>query len=994
MTHESSSARKARFKRWLRRAVYALAAAALVVLLTCAVLAIAVATGIPQRKILSHAVRTALDAEAEIGGTFSVLGGVELSSLNAYRETDGVRDEHALIGLEGLALAYDVWPDDGRYFPSLRIDSLAVHWDGSPLLVAGQREEKGGSPLPFIPREVAIDSIRLGADLDTVGAAIDGLRIEATIETLRKFRATLNGDAITGSWRMGPREGEPETVGIAIDVRVEQDKRNVAIDPLRIDVPGLLNVAGAARLTSGGGKTVANIDFERLLIQAIDLSALDPGLLPVPFRLERFDMSGAHIEARHQGVADVTLADTHFDAMAEGLAVGPEDAPFYEGGLAIRGVSTPGRALDFDLDTTLSNGATIHTHMEGNAFNLAIRTEFDTWARSDIEALTPRDFQGYLSSLPALKEISSATVDIGLGTAKGTVSASVKALLGAESAELALNAKGSPLALLAGGNQSYDMDGSLRVAGGTVSLVSKINSAAASKATLELDNVNPARWASMLAGEDFAQSLDMCIGGTVDIEASADMKTIATVFDLAAPPFAFETISLPEGEGLVLKGSGTVDASGYPRAEGPVLEVRLGEAASITLGDWAVDFASFEGKMDVTGKVDLGAVGGWLGVDEMRGDLSFTAPVRNTKGYINAPIDLVLETLVYGGIAAPYGTPITANGVLEYDNINNRGNGTDWRIAVGEGTALTCQSWTAVPRPLAAEAAYAFETDFVPFVDMGLLAEAKGTAKASGKMSLADGAPSGDLELDVRAGMLALADAVAVLTGVSLKGGVAYAPGASLSGSAEFAADSVLVAGAAIEGVTGPAAFEGDAVKCTGIRGTLFGGAITADAEIGVLRDGFPIKLTAHFEGLDLDKLMSEMAPPSAKITGKASGDLTVAYGASGIEEVRLTMTSSDGFAVSTALLEQHFAAKFAESFGEKRVDRVMVKLFGKEELCPFDAANFTLALWEDRVVGDVVLRKEERSYTVSPSIDLSAVTEALKLLQRNRVEDIVDIGY
>jgi hypothetical protein len=274
-----------------------------------------------------------------------------------------------------------------------------------------------------------------------------------------------------------------------------------------------------------------------------------------------------------------------------------------------------------------------------------------------------------------------------------------------------------------------------------------------------------------------------------------------------------------------------------------------------------------------------------------------------------------------------------------------------------------------------------------------LLDSAKGAAMASGIVRYEEGRFSSTRELKAEAESLVLAQAWAELEGLALTGAFDLASDTGLHGSGEVRAGKVIVAGAALHDLQGAVAFEGDAVKFTGLECRVFDGAVTSGAEVAALRSGFPMSLTAHVTGANLETLTREAQVPSLKLTGLADGDLAIAADGEGLKDLQLALQSTGPVSVSVALLEQLLASQYVKQFaGKQQLERVIAEIVGKEEQRPFDSAKVTLKLDGDRIAGQVALVSPKLNLTIDLQMDMAVVWQALKLAQEGRLKNVVNI--
>ena len=988
-------------RRWLRWVFRSLIGAVIVLLVLCLLGVVALATGWPQRKAIEIAVSKGLDAKAEVGRV-SILGALQISDFRAFKE--GV--EKPMLDITGLDADYVLWPSDSRYVESIRVDNLAVHLEEPP---PGQKapqeparkvekgKKKAGLPISLTPRTAEIANIEIEAVYPALGIDIEGLSVSAAFESSKKQSVELKAAPLKGSYWVGSRDAARSLDG-TLEVRYQKDGGKDIVDALQVDVPGLLKVS-AKGFVKGGGKGSADITIDEFLAQDVDFSQVDPSALPLPFRFRKLDLSGTRI----QGALDLPkltlkMPETRVNVVAEGLALGPPGQELYEGDLSIRGAGEPDDALKLNLEATFNRGQTVGASFWGKLLELQGRISLEAWSYEDMVAVTPKNARVLLASVPTLQGLESTVVDLKFQIPYILTKATLKPLFGmtggpTETAEVTADLKASALALYLGGPQEYETGVGVHLGEGTAKVAAKFSSLREIHASVNLEQVDPDHWLTVLMGRNDLAALDTRIGGTIELDGSRETKIASASFKLAASPFRYGDLVVPEGQPFTAEGSASVTGRLHPLVEIPSLDIYVGDGASLKIANCSVPTESFNGQADIEGEFDLAFLAPLLSLEELRGLVNFTAPVRNEKGMLTAGLALTVENLGYGDFAAPYGTPLRVKGVVEYDNINDTGGVRDIEAALGDGTAFSCASWLVDVPSMHCEAPCTFRTDFQPFVAMGFLDSAEGTAKATGGLKYDDEGFSSAFELDARAESMVLAGELAKVNDGALKGTVGNTPDGSLTGTADFSAAALSVYKAVIRDIKGPVVFEGDAAKGTGLEGALYGGAIKADIEIGVLCSGLPVHLSAHIEGVDLEAFSREMAIPMLSLTGLADGDLALAFDLEGLEDVEFILSSTGEFSISRAVLEPLLRSHYAKQFGdEKRLERVMAKIVGKEERCPFDTAKLTLSLDEGRLGAQLVLVSETLDLTFDLGTDPGKLLEDLEMIIQGRLEEVAGV--
>ena len=996
MSENGAVAEKKPGRRWLKWVLRAiLAVVALVVV--CVVLCIgALATGWPQRKAIEVAARKGMNARAEVGKV-SILGAVKVSDLRIF---EGEGDQKPMIDVSGFEADYTLLPEDKRYIPYVLIDKLAVNLDRSlpkaeePAKPAApakkakkKRKKKGGVPLEFQPRSAGIRQIQFTGARPTIGLELAGLGLKAEINASNKYFAHLTGEKVAGSF-WAPARGNARELAGALDIRYEKAGRETTVDPFVVDFPGLLEVSGHGEVSEGGGRTAVDIQFDKFVAQDLDLSRVDPKDFPMPLRCKKLDLSGSRLKGELAlSKMSVNMPGTDIKVIADDLGLGPAGEELYEGDLTFRAVGQPGKLLDLSLEATFNRGQKLRGSICGKLLELSAQASLDNWSREDVEALLPKSVRPNLASMPTFQGFSSVSVNAGLEEMYLVTEAALKPLLGVpggptETAELTLTSKCSAVSLALGIKQQHETGLRARIGEGTAAVSAQLGDPTGLHAAIELEQVDPNAWFTAMTGKQDLQALATRLNGTVQVDLEKDRKKGAVALDVAASPFRYGSFALPEGQSLAVSGTVSGDNTGYFKAEGEQLEIRMGEGASLQIANWSIPFETFAVQADLTADLDLAFLASTLPIGDLRGSVHLTAPVSNDRGFTESTVALTAENLVYGSFAAPAETPLTVAGHIKYDNINNSGTVSDFDIALGEGTALSSPACKFGLSPLSMEAPCSFSTDFQPLVAVGLLSSAQGTATVSGDVKYAADGLSASVDFDAKAEALALAAGLVELKGAALTGELKHAPESGLKGAGDLAAAALGLAGVTIRDLRGPVTFEGDALKASGIEGALFGGGVQADIEIGLLRLGVPVDISATLTDVDLAALSSALGVPSVKLQGRGTGqlDLTVRYG--DLEDVKFELAAGEGFAIDRAVLEPLLKYYYAKELkGKKQVEQVLAKLVGKDDVCPFDEAKITVGSAQGALATQIVLKRETLDLTIDLPSDPANLIHDLSLL-------------
>ncbi len=929
---------------WRRRLVHSLIGLAAVCVLAVALCA----TGWPQRMLLQAVISRATGADVRVGRLLSSLGTLRVSDIEILPNAAlaGTESPAPLARISDFDLDYRIWPDDSRYFPSLRVGSVSgdVDLDLLPAPAAPSRlrvtpRQRGDHPLAdmlrYVPKDLEIGSIQLkihGTSRQSAAADLPG-----------EFQGDIEGDA---AYKQTP---------IGVDVKLK----------------------------------VAKAVFENLDLRA------PYGRFPVGFK--HLDLSGTRVEGpASRELFQFCVPETVLHIAAQALTLGPENDRWYEGDLLIDGHGEAGGAIRFDLDATFNRNQKLQGKLDGTVLDLRAHAGIKDWSRDDVLALVPKNQRVLLANVPRLEGIASAELDarrfVSAGRpqveAKLTVDPELVTAEGVrEPAKLTLTAQRSTAAP----SEESHVDLNLQVAGGSLAVAAKAGPTGV-QTTIKLDNVDPDRWTKASAGKRFFEGFGSRVGGSLELQTALDLQTVQAVVNLSASPFPFRAINLPEGQAATLTGILTANSHPYWNISGPQLEFRAGDQATATFRNWSLAFDSYAGKADVSSECDLSWIAARLGVDGVQGRISFKGPVSNEHGFLKAAFDSKAQGLGYAGFVLPDDMAVAARGSLSYDNLNGRGGGKDLEMKIGEGTTLTAASWSASGSPRTIEIPYTIQSDLRPLVSLGLLDSVSGSGSGSWSLTYNDTGFQSKMDFSAKADAAVVAGALASLSGVTTAGALVLA-GGKCSGTGDMTIAKAFAAGVTLEDIKGPLLFEEGVVKSSSLEATLCGGTTTAEAEVGLLHPGIPVQVTARLKNVDLGPLTRAWAVPTAEMTGLAGGEVTLRMEGGKIQEARASLESHQDFSVNVGLIERLLTSQYVQQMkGKQQVERAVAEIVGREQQRPFDSGQLTLEYHGDRITGQAVLVSEKLDLTVDLAMDAGALVAAIGLLHENQISG-VDAG-
>ncbi len=482
--------------------------------------------------------------------------------------------------------------------------------------------------------------------------------------------------------------------------------------------------------------------------------------------------------------------------------------------------------------------------------------------------------------------------------------------------------------------------------------------------------------------------------GKVDIDASvkhgSDKADID--FNILSNSLSFAGVSVSEDSPLKAKGSVSYDmASGKARSAG--FDLSLGENISVKLSDLSVDIETFEAEVQVAVVVELDAVAELLAMEDLRGKMEVQASVESAGDIVNTEFKATAMNVGYGDLMTPYGVPVNIQGAVQYMMEDGKVKTQEIKVSVGDDATFTCGPLIANLDPLAiSNAPFKLAAKLQVLADMGYLDTAEGSADMSGTLSFADDAVSAEADFKLRANSIVLPDNLAALGGVSIDAKIKQADVLSANASLHVVESSV--AGVSLRDLDGKLVFEKDTVKADNLEAKLFGGSILVNAEIGLLQEGLPIKVSVDLRGLDLDIFTKEFAPPDVTLTGLASGKVSALLKDADLKGLMVSLVSDEDFSMNRSMVEQLLLTQYvAGGTSGKRVAKMISQLIGKDDQRPFDSAEINLGLEGERITGEAILKSENLNLTISLLIDKQALFAALELHQELNLENIANIS-
>ncbi len=371
-----------------------------------AVCAAALLTGMPQREAIEWGARRFLGARAEVVGS-RFLRPIVVTHVGIY--DDGPEaSPRPIVRIDGLRAPYRIDPSAARFFPELHVDRLSIDVDGLDPDAANygfvarllSQPSTGFDLTPYLPETVRISDLSAAVEMPDWGGAIEGLRLEARIGGLDDAEVHLAGDAVLGrAWSDRVGVATPRIQRGMLDVRVRRAGGRLAIDPLTVDLPRVMELVGSARYGPAADGTRLDVEVARLDVLGAAAAGVLQALSPMPAGFTRMTAEEGSVSLRWADGAAL-LDRARVAGHVEGLRVGLEEGPYYAGDVALTAEvdAAGGRA-----DLTLDQGQMVRVALSGPPEARQVQVSVAGWSRADLIGALPPGMRSRLDAFPALE---------------------------------------------------------------------------------------------------------------------------------------------------------------------------------------------------------------------------------------------------------------------------------------------------------------------------------------------------------------------------------------------------------------------------------------------------------------------------------------------------------------------------------------------------------------------------------------------------------------
>lgn len=960
----------------------------LLILVLLAAAALLLYLGVPQRAALNQAAR-AIGADIALGTLRTTHTGITLASLTLHDPNH--RDAPPLADLRGLRIAYTLFPFEQAGLRAIAIDSLALWIDGSDpantnytflerLLPETQPHEPDTPRAPALPRDT-----RIVRDL--------AIHLGAFSATIHQPDYRIEAGPIEAAVRVGPDRPSEAWITGRPALRIEQDGERIAIPEAPLELRLTIMPESIQLVAKAQARPWADVDARAAFHWqpagwdgTIDIASAHIEALPEPLRawlpldttFDRIHIAPSTI-AFGPTDAGTALAPSTLAATAEGLWLGPADAPWFRGDLqvdlvgagdTVHGQLTHDGARTLYLDATLGDDP-------------ALALELSDWTYPDLEALTPFPYLDTVALASALHRLDG-TLTLRLDDGTLFAGAALTPAFGLDPAwhdALAITAEAA-----------YTLDDATAVASGTLTLRDNAMQIALTRdsdggttvdATMEAFDLP--RLAQVLAlAPPAVRDLDSRFSGTAALRLAGDDATIRLALAASPPPFLpFETL---KGQSLALAADLTAGAGFSPlrgRAQLTFANDAALEATGIRLA-----WNPLDGAVTLTGTADLGALAAYLDLGPLAGDLAATVPMRIGPTTIETDLDIAIDGATYGGIGLPYGALMTLTGTATYATEDGTGTLRNATLGVGHGTHITAPRAAFTTQPPTLDAPdLALHSDGITLVGLGWLDRVDGTVAATGSLTYTPADYHLALTYETAYDLLTLRNALAVIAGGTGTGHFTLTPATGMAGEGLLAADELAVFGVTLDTVRMPLTFDGDALLIREFEAGLYNGRVLTNGRIGLLEDGLPIALRARLRSVDFAPFSDAFLSPETHITGIVNGTIAIETHNYAITAFEATLRSARDFSINRNLLAQLILSEQVGESAGRAVTGVLEEVLGERTQRPFDGAEIDLALQGDRIRGLARLFSPTLNLTIDLTLDPRHVAELIQLNQRQQLD-------
>ncbi|MCC6486864.1 MAG: hypothetical protein IT364_05130 [Candidatus Hydrogenedentes bacterium] len=370
-------------------------------------LAIVLATGIPQRKALEYGLSKALNGHVRVEG-LSLFPSARITTLRVASDAEAARQGADVLRVEGLTVDYRFSRRSWVRFQNVAVDRMDIRLldpgeapANFEFLFARPARQEPRDPyasmeaVAYIPGAVHVRALTVHVETPRGSGRLDGLKFDWETDTLQHITARLSGAGLQGAIR-APSQDEVEFREGSIDVILQRDDAALS-GTLQAHLPECLELKGDVAIMALLGTLAGRVSLVTCRVGG----AVSP-LLPAPVAFDEVDLSGTSLTGTRAPNGAWNTSGS-VEAKAAALRAGQPGHEFYDGGLQVSG-AFEGNAGTFEL--TLNNGQRLSVIAEYSAEkSRAIATLID-WTRDGLRDALPKDWRSMLDEVPHLTQVA------------------------------------------------------------------------------------------------------------------------------------------------------------------------------------------------------------------------------------------------------------------------------------------------------------------------------------------------------------------------------------------------------------------------------------------------------------------------------------------------------------------------------------------------------------------------------------------------------------
>lgn len=817
--------------------------------------------------------------------------------------------------------------------------------------------DTGSGSVRWMPEGVRIDALGLsfmggdGRYIESLGR-ISGLSLDAELRSRSDMRVTLAGKDFTVADVPGIEEAQMGN----LDLTLRYAPDDLRADPIRAEIPGLFEAEAVARYVPASGR----FEFDAAYLEAAH-AVLAPWIVAATDTSIAFD----HVSLRDTQVfgayAEGSLQDVwvRLDAAAEGLRIGPAQAPWWMGTLSAQG------ELDEEGGTVVLNpeaapAVAVSTRGGWTEPSFAVKTP--PWTRAQWTARSPAVAGRVFGTLEG---VQSFGLDAEIALREGALAVAGSSSIGLEGGQGMLDFEGTAAA--EGG--WFDGRMTLDVPGGSMGGPIVLGPGELD-GNLSVDGVLVQPFVRALFAMEAALPKDLALSGSV-VPGGKPAVPDASI-DLAWEAFTFRGFHIPASplrgdlrfSHVGLEGALEAQAAHHRIALGGIKYLSapktLQTQASCELDFNALpalfDSDALTGRLDMTGNMHYGA-----------GALSFEGGVRWEEPFTEA-------------FLAP-GATLLASANVRFHPEAQRLHVARLAASWGEDdrTTLTMEPGEISFQGAESQLGWTLRSDLTPLADLGYVEQ------TAGGEVLIEGAiigGAGDLSVQF-AGSIA-ADEVAVLgaavEGLDMQGSFTVSAN-SLSGDGALRGAAVSYGSWDLGDLSVDLRASDGQLFCSAFEAAFLDGHIEGKGALTPFAPKMPGSADLTLESLDLAALSKRLDVEDVQLTGTAQGAGYAAWNLDGLVDLQLLLEAPEGLTIGRALLERLLLGRTLTTGLTASTIRVIREdILGEAEAKTFDSARLDLHYRDARFVGPLELRSSNLNLTIDLDVEERALAEALAL--------------